>query len=54
MKSVEQDRDDWTSEVRKSEGWTGEQDAVAAIALVVSLAIAALIFVLLAAIELSP
>ncbi len=51
MKPVDHDRkqERWTSE-----GWTGEQDAVAAIALVVCLAIAALIFVLLAAVELSP
>jgi hypothetical protein len=51
MKPVEQDRD---AERWASEGWTGEQDAVSAIALVACLAIAALIFVLLAAIELSP
>jgi len=42
MKSVHHDRD---SERWTSEGWTGEQDAVAAIALVACLAIAALVFV---------
>ena len=51
MRPVNHDRD---TERWASEGWTGEQDAVAAIALVVSLAIAALIFVLIAAVELSP
>jgi hypothetical protein len=51
MRPVDHDGDPerWTSE-----GWTGEQDTVAAIALAVSLAIAALIFLLIAAIELSP
>lgn len=51
MEPVEHDRapDSWTSE-----GWTGESDAVAAIALVACLAIAAVILTLLAAIELSP
>jgi hypothetical protein len=51
MKSVHHDNDseNWTSE-----GWTGEQDAVAAIALAVCLAGAALIFLLVAAAELHP
>jgi hypothetical protein len=51
MEPVEHDSEPerWTSE-----GWTGEQDVVAAIALVVCLAIAAMIFVLLAVIELTP
>lgn len=51
--SVEHDEEGRTDGL-KSEGWTGEQDAVAAIALVACLAIAALIFTLLAIIELSP
>jgi hypothetical protein len=37
---------------RETEGWTGEPDAVAAIALAVCLALAGLIFLLIAAIEL--
>jgi hypothetical protein len=51
MKPLEHDsrQEPWTSE-----GWTGEQDAAAAIALVACLAIAAMIFVLLAVIELKP
>jgi hypothetical protein len=51
MEPVEHDREpeSWTSE-----GWTGETDSVAAIALIACLAIAAVIFILLAAIELSP
>ena len=51
MKSVHHDKEseNWTSE-----GWTGEQDAVAAFALVACLAAAALIFLLVAAAELHP
>jgi hypothetical protein len=52
-RSVDDGDESW-NDASRSEGWTGEPDAVAAIALVACLAIAALIFVLLAAIELSP
>ena len=40
-------------EEKRSEDWTGEPDAVAAIALAVSLAVAALVFLVVAAVELS-
>lgn len=46
---LRKDTDDWTSE-----GWTGEQDTVSAAALAACLAIAALIFLFLAAGELHP
>jgi hypothetical protein len=51
MKPAEhrEDAGDWTSE-----GWTGEQDTVSAAALAACLAIAALIFLFLAAGELHP
>jgi hypothetical protein len=40
-------------EEKRSEDWTGEPDAVAAIALAVCLAVAALIFLVVAVVELS-
>jgi hypothetical protein len=56
MKPAEhrEDTGNLTSQTWMSEGWTGEQDTVSAAALAASLAIAALIFLFLAAGELHP